>query len=178
MIFSEFFNKSTEAHGQSAAHALSPSVDAKASVYDEGLVTLLDEKLGSAALSGWKWLLGEDSIALASTWLGNLIFFSTKHKASFYLEVQRGKTTFIDRDIGYLFNEFMTSDGVKEKFLDIDKFALVRQRLGPLKYGECYIPEPWPMLGGNGLPDSYGKGDLEVYLNLVGQTIKRQMGVA
>lgn len=50
--------------------------------------------------------------------------------------------------------------------------ALVRpivQRLGPIAHTEVYMPVPYPMLGGSGAPETYDKGDVWVFLDIVGQ---------
>ncbi|SMC29676.1 protein of unknown function [Andreprevotia lacus DSM 23236] len=45
----------------------------------------------------------------------------------------------------------------------------VRGRLGALKADQVYIPEPYPVLGGRAGPESYGKGNVWVFIDLVGQ---------
>jgi hypothetical protein len=43
------------------------------------------------------------------------------------------------------------------------------KRLGPLESDQIYIPTPYPFLGGSDAPDTYDKGDVWVFANLVGQ---------
>jgi hypothetical protein len=75
----------------------------------------------------------------------------------------------------------MTSDlvefdeGVKNEVLSAEVFKEVCARSGGLRYCECYIANPWPMLGGSGAVETFGKGDTEVYVSLTGQTIRQFM---
>ncbi|WP_460717969.1 T6SS immunity protein Tdi1 domain-containing protein [Nocardia heshunensis] len=47
--------------------------------------------------------------------------------------------------------------------------AEIRRRLGPLGEGEVYIATPYPFLGGSEAPESYQKGGVWVFFDLVAQ---------
>lgn len=175
MPFEDVFQLTTEAPGLSAASKLSQVVTARPGIYDSGLISILDEQAASAFLRGWSWLLGNDPVALATDWQGHVIFWSPKYASNYYLNTQQGKTAFIDKDVGTLFNTVLTKNGVKEKVLYEKDFEVVLSNVGSLQYGECYYAKPWQMLGGSGSLDSYGKGDVEVYLSLTGQTVHKAM---
>lgn len=49
--------------------------------------------------------------------------------------------------------------------------ATLERRLGPLEPDSVYFPVPYPMLGGSGLLSTYDKGNVWVFLELVGQTV-------
>ena len=49
-----------------------------------------------------------------------------------------------------------------------DRVAAIEQRLGPLIVGEVFIPEPYPFLGGDLSIESYAKGNVWTYAELVG----------
>ncbi|GAB2598811.1 T6SS immunity protein Tdi1 domain-containing protein [Pseudactinotalea suaedae] len=54
--------------------------------------------------------------------------------------------------------------------------SLVRsvvERLGPIGPEEVYMPVPYPMLGGSGAPETYSKGDVWVFLEIVGELWQR-----
>lgn len=172
--FEQYYLAAEFIAGNAAAGQLSAAVTAPAGVYGSGLVTVLDCNLAKSLLNDWQWLL-VDAIALAATWQGNIFFWSRKHNACFYLDTQRGKTTFVDKSIDVVFNDFLIKDGVKKDVLLSDYFAEINARLGDLSYCECYIAKPWPMLGGSGASDTFGKGDMEVYVSLTGQTIRKAM---
>jgi hypothetical protein len=143
--------------------------------FEDGLFSMLDESLSNSVLSSWRWLLGQDAVALVASALGDLFFWSEKHKAVYFLEVQRGKSTFVDKDVGFFLNHFLVRDGVLESVLNRDLFKSLTGHLGKLKYGECYIAEPWLRLGGSGDVNTYEKGDLAVYAVLVGQAVEQAM---
>ncbi|MHA7685502.1 T6SS immunity protein Tdi1 domain-containing protein [Cupriavidus sp. PET2-C1] len=143
-------------------------------VYNGGLITVLDADLGRQAIAPWQWLLGEDAAALASTWGGDLIFWSERYSGVFMLDAQRGSSTFVDRDVTYLFDVFLSNPDVRQQVLQNDAMKLLSTRIGTLAYGECFIAEPWPRLGGHGTLDTYVRGDLTVYLSLVGQAVHGQ----
>lgn len=142
-------------------------------VYQSGLLTLLDEKLGEEVLRHWRWLIGSDATALAVTAFGDIFFWSDRFSSVYFLEVQRGHSTFVDKEIDYLFNEFLPQAGVKDKVLAESKLERLVGRLGELCYGECYLAEPWQMLGGSGSEESFVKGKVNVYASLVGQALER-----
>lgn len=47
----------------------------------------------------------------------------------------------------------------------------VRSRVGALNMGEVYYPVPYPCLGGSGALATYSKGNLWVFMDIVGQTL-------
>lgn len=47
----------------------------------------------------------------------------------------------------------------------------IADRLGPLEPGEVYIPVPYPFLGGSGEPETYDKGQLVTFVEIVGQML-------
>ena len=77
--------------------------------------------------------------------------------------------------MGYLFNRFLTRDEILDRVLRRDAFKSVAGRLGNPKYRECYFAVPWPRLGGSGEISTYTKGELDVYANLVGQSVQQAM---
>jgi hypothetical protein len=50
----------------------------------------------------------------------------------------------------------------------------VAKRLGHLKAEEVYIPQPYPILGGSDVPETYGKGNVWVFASIVAQTVGLQ----
>lgn len=178
MSFYSIYKKSAVTNGLAIASVLSPSLAIDPGVYNDGLISVLDEKLSSTALLGWRWLLGDDASALAVSGIGDIIFWSPKHGAAYFLEVQRGSSTFIDKNIDYVFDQFLTIDGVCNEVLHQKLFTSLKNRIGSLQYGQCFIAEPWQMLGGAGTEASYTTGELAVYLSLVGQAVKRNLDKA
>ena len=69
--------------------------------------------------------------------------------------------------------EFETSvlnePGFAEYVLRPQHVAAIRERIGPLKEDEIYIPQPYPFLGGSEAPNTYEKGNVWVFIDIVGQ---------
>lgn len=157
------------------ANSFASDLGVAAGVYAGGLITVLTEELSNVALADWRWLLGEDATALAATAVGDLFFWSERQSAVYFLEAQRGQSTYVDKDVRYFMDQFLPTEGVVEKILSSDAFAILSDRLGALEFGQCYIAQPWQILGGSGELETYQKGALEVYLSLVGQTVRKMM---
>jgi len=47
--------------------------------------------------------------------------------------------------------------------------AEVRKIVGPLKANEIYIPNPYPFVGGSDAPETYSKGNVWVFMDIVAQ---------
>ncbi|GAB7545575.1 T6SS immunity protein Tdi1 domain-containing protein [Cupriavidus sp. 8B] len=143
--------------------------------YNQGIISVLDESLSDAALESWRWLLGQDAVALMATSIGDLFFWSEKNGAIYFLDVQRGQSTFVDRDIIFVLNRFLSQNEIQDRVLRRDLFNSLSAQLGKLMYEECFIAEPWLRHGGSGDVSTYAKGSLVVYLNLVGQAVEHSM---
>lgn len=156
--------------GQDAVQSVAPP-HVNPGLYEGGLITVLGQDLAAKASLPWTWLIGTDVTALAITWSGDLFFWSPKYEAVFFLDVQRGRTTFVDRSVTYFFDDFLTADEVRTKVLRSGDFSAAKGLTGELEYGQCYIQEPWARHGGG--PDAgYGKGDIHVYFCLVSQEVE------
>lgn len=143
--------------------------------YCDGAITVLDRFLSGAVLESWQWLLGQDAVALVATSTGDLFFWSERHHAVYFLEVQRGRSTFVDKDLNFFLDNFLTQDGIQKPVLHRDMHEIIKEQNGVLAYGECYVAEPWVRSGGSGDASTYAKGNLAVYLSLVGQSIEHSM---
>ena len=50
-----------------------------------------------------------------------------------------------------------------------DHVAEIHLLLGELEEDEIYIPEPYPFLGGTQAPETYSKGNVWIFMDIVGQ---------
>ncbi len=71
------------------------------------------------------------------------------------------KSSFLD--------EFLAHKIVRKDLLKVEKVMEIESRVGFLAEGEVYIPEPYPFLGGDGSIESYTKGDMLIFMDLIGQ---------
>ncbi|MBV6322421.1 hypothetical protein [Duganella violaceipulchra] len=143
----------------------------RSGLYEHGLITVPGQNLAAKTLMPWAWLIGTDVVALTITWSGDLFFWSPKYEAVFFLDVQRGQSTFVDRNVDYFFNDFLVADEIRNKVLRSGEFNSVNGLADELEYGQCYIQEPWARHGG-GSNAGYGKGDIYVYFCLVSREVE------
>lgn len=59
--------------------------------------------------------------------------------------------------------------GFVEQVLRPEHVAAVRELVGPIKKNEVFIPKPYPFVGGSDKPETYGKGDVWVFMDIVAQ---------
>ena len=178
MPFTVTFKLTTPSEGMSMVTTLLPAVELSPGIYDEGLLTVLDSELAMNLAREWQWLIQDDARPIAATGFGDFFFFSEKHQAAYFIQVQKGKCTFVDRSIDVFFNDFLCIEGVRKEVLSQERMSAVAAHAGALEYGQCYIAKPWECIGGSGKVDTFGKGDLHVYANLMSQTLKQWMDAA
>lgn len=143
--------------------------------YEGGLLAVVDEVRAQRMLSSWLSRLGPHrTMALITTGFGDVFFWDDASSGVAFLETQRGTVEFIDPDVEWFLSDFLLSPIVVKDILRKPHLELLVSRLGPLKYHEAFIPQPWPLLGGTGSLETCGKGDCSVYVDLVGQTLASQ----
>lgn len=59
--------------------------------------------------------------------------------------------------------------GFAEQVLRSDHVAEVRKVVGPIKKEQVFIPKPYPFLGGSDKPETYSKGNVWVFMDIVAQ---------
>ena len=59
--------------------------------------------------------------------------------------------------------------GFTEYVLRADHMFAIQRRLGALKKNEIYIPQPYPLIGGSDKPETYSKGNVWVFMDIVAQ---------
>jgi len=71
-------------------------------------------------------------------------------------------------------DDFVTNiiedEGFIEFLFEPGHFSEVKQHVGALEKEEVYIPQPYPFLGGSDDPNTYGKGNVWVFIDLVAQS--------
>lgn len=160
-----------EADQQSALTLLGKAAAAlPAGVFSNGLLTILSKADATTSLRSWSWLIPSHSIAIATTGLGDVFFFNKKMGICF-LEVQRASYEPIDPDIEWFLDNFLDNSDIRRDVLREPLVMKLIEELGPLRYGECFILEPWQCLGGIETIKSFSRGALNTYLTLVSQTL-------
>lgn len=172
MTFSSTFTRTAAINGVSVVDELSQKPIAAPGVYDAGLLCVMEPDLSQRIGSKWAWLLRPDVRPLAYTAFGDIVFWSASQGACYFIEVQRGQSTFIDRSVEHTFDEFLGIAGVQQNVLRKASAEAVSARIGEAKYGTCFIAEPWESLGGSGAIETYRAGDFEVFSGLVADAVK------
>jgi len=173
MMFAEHYRPDDQGH--LVPPGLIAEFVSSAGRYERGLFSVLDASSSDAVLESWRWLLGTDAVAIVASSVGDLFFWSERHGAVYFLNVQRGSATFVDKDLAYFFDHFLTEKEIFEGVLHLDLFRSLIDRLGEPTYQQCYIAEPWQRVGGSGDLTTYVKGNLIVYVSLLGQAVQVAM---
>jgi hypothetical protein len=65
--------------------------------------------------------------------------------------------------------EVLKEPGFSQFVLRSDHVAAIHRRLGDPGEDEIYIPEPYPFLGGTEAPDTYIRGNVWIFMDIVAQ---------
>lgn len=143
-------------------------------VYNLGMITVVDVEMSKSLLSAWSWLLSSQCRVLITTGFGD-VFFWEKDRGVSFLEIQRGHVEFIDAEIEWFATDFLANPEVIEMVLRRKRLNELVSVLGELVYHNIFILEPWPMLGGNDCIENYIIGSCATYIELVGQSHKKNI---
>jgi len=137
--------------------------------YGNGILTILDVATSKTLLQSWGEILGSGLVPLATTGFGD-VFAWDAAKGVCFLEVQRADSEPIGPDLQRFLRDFLGNPKIAEAVLKESKFQQLVQLKGALQYGQCFILEPWQMLGGVDKLENYSIGQSAVFIDLVGQT--------
>lgn len=173
--FSSQFKCTQDVGMRSALAALPAASERKAGVYNDGVLTILDERTAPQMLKSWGWL-ERRILALITTGLGDVFGWDVAESGVYFLNVQYGTLEFVDAEVDWVLDEFILYPEIDEKVLQQSRVGSLTRHLRELHYGETFIREPWAMFGGKDEDDRYAIGQTDVYLDLVGQTLQRAQG--
>ena len=103
--------------------------------------------------------------------LGHLFMHNTQSGAYavIYPYQAGGKNYGAFKDVGDFERKILKEDYFDKVILMRPHVEKIRQLKGPLKPGQVYIAKPYPFLGGSEAPETYGQGDVWVFLDIVAQ---------
>ncbi len=131
---------------------------------------LLETNESAEKLGCWSEVVGKFENVFGYTLFGNFFLqdSNTGQVAILYtIEPELVPTNYysVDSFVKELLpNEEIAPHLIRPKDLDI-----LNKIIGPLGEYEVYIPEPYPFCGGDGSLESFNKGNVWVYADLVGQ---------
>jgi hypothetical protein len=135
------------------------------------LFRLLDPPRPASDLGCWAEVSGRFSLVAGYTAFGNFFLLdpTTQQYAVLYtIGPELVPTNFLGSEA--FASQFLTDAGIVQHLGRPDDVAALEERLGPLAPDEVFIPEPYPFLGGSGELNTFGKGNVWVFADLVGQT--------
>lgn len=88
-----------------------------------------------------------------------------------YPLLQRMKNYGPFASVGEFEAKILADSYVRDVIFEGAALPSVVERVGPLQPNEVYFPVPYPFLGGTGAPDTYEKGDIWVFYEIVGQML-------
>jgi hypothetical protein len=144
----------------------------KTGVYNNGELTLCSVDSDEInILKNWEWFIGSNAKIILYTAWGDFIYANYDKKEFFFVFSQKAIQENIGDSISGIFDGNLSDKDVIENILFLNKFNTVFNSFGGLKYGQCYILEPYQCLGGDETEFSnYKIGDFKVYIDMLGQT--------
>lgn len=130
---------------------------------------IFDDYLPIVHVGDWKNLVSKFNNIAGYTFLGDLILFNSETEQFALLFTINPELVPLDFfDIDDFTEGYLEHEKVKKHVLQFDKVQQIKARLGDLDTDQVYIAEPYQFLGGDGSVDSYLKGNLWVYLDIIG----------
>ena len=133
-------------------------------------VFLLEQPASPSALGCWESVVSGFRSVVGYTAWGDFLLRSpeTGQFAVLYaFDPELVPLSFVDLDL--FVREYLSAPQVQGHLIRPERLTAVEALLGPLVPGEVYIPEPYPFLGGLCEPESYAKGNVWTFIDLVGQ---------
>ncbi len=141
-----------------------------AGTYNDGLVTICSIDDPIELPDAWKFLpVGDSPTIYAYTSDAGFFVASTDGLEGFSIVSHSVLAVHLIRGIEGDFRNWFRDEEALDALLSSDRFCPIYERLGPLKYGQCYALEPLLILGGSDEPENYHIRDLRVYLEIVSQ---------
>ena len=179
-MFSQVFKLSSKEQAPQSVLGQLANEDIPAGVYNHGLLIAVaanDDKI-TLGLSAWRWLIPEDAQLICYSAFGDYFYWSDARKSVYFVNCQYGTEEFVDREVNWVANNFLTIDEIAKLVLKEPMLGETRPMKGDLEYGQCYILEPWLMLGGSESPERFNQGSFAVYTDLVGQAHQSAAGAS
>lgn len=133
---------------------------------------LLRDPVPTETLQSWPVVRSRFSAVVGYSGLGHIFLRS---EASEYAVLHPFRTAY--KSYGHFGsctafeNTVLRDTGFARYVLQTEHQQAIRALLGPLEADEVYIPSPYPCMGGDERPENYDRGDVWVFLDIVGQML-------
>ena len=176
MIFEEMFERTDVIEGDTSFSSIALEQrwrNISPGVYNNGLLTICNNDLPKNTLDNWTWLTGQNSLILGYLAWGDYIYISFDDKKIYLVICQEGGKVCLGDNLESVFDYNLCNHNFLENVVLIQKFQLMQEKLGALKYGSCYVHQPYLMIGEEEDDDKYSVKDFLVYIDILGQTWKQ-----
>ena len=131
--------------------------------------TIFDIPEPISKLERWTGLASKFDQIIGFTFFGDFFLRNSETKQFAILYTIDPELVPLEIDKLDLFEEqYLLHATPQETLLKPERIAAIERRIGKLAANQVYIPEPYPFLGGDCSVESYSKGDVWVYAELVG----------
>ena len=146
-------------------------VKVQAGVYNDGLITLIaHDYLALIDFPKNETAFTKGLVPFAYSAFGDIFLLDTKSNLTLFYQPQFDSYSEIGVGLDAFFNRFLVDSGIREGILRETYIQSVDDVVSIKKYGDCFILQPWQMLGGTDKPANYMVGDFAIYLDLVYQS--------
>ena len=129
----------------------------------------LDPPRSTEDLGCWSGVTGRFSLVVGYTAFGDFFLLDPSSQQYAVLYTIGPELVPIDFFGAESFRGFLADPGVVNELGRPEKVAALELLCGPLNPDEVYIPVPYPFLGGSGELDTYSRGNVWTFADLVGQ---------
>lgn len=132
---------------------------------------LIEPRSADAAIPRWTPHFPEFDTVVGYSDLGHVFLRNSRSREYLVLHpyLKGGKNYGVFADLPEFEETLLKEPGFAGYVLGIDHVEAIRRLQGPLGADEVYIAKPYPFLGGSEEPETYGKGDVWVFLEIVAQ---------
>lgn len=117
----------------------------------------------------WKRMAGRFNCIAGYTFLGDLILFNSEtHQFALLFTINPELAPLDFYDFDQFVDGYLGHEKVRRHVLQVEKVQKIQDRIGELGSDQIYIAEPYQFLGGDCSVNSYSKGNIWIYLRIIG----------
>lgn len=118
--------------------ASQPWTQMRAGMYNEGLVTVVDEKFDDSFMASWSWLVGDRALLIGALSWGDFFYACSREKKFFIVLADQQKRFALGNSMSAVFDKNIASSEFEEQIVRPTEFNKAVNEAGQLEYGQCY----------------------------------------